>query len=175
MLIMSTTLHMKFFEGLRRRSNGERQSEQEKIEQLQEDIAANVAEGENAQRKFQYTQKFNDESQSDVHEQIRLEVERDLTKAMLEGARRRLDHLVRLAQHRIEVIEAEAALAKLKGQSPPPRPESVAQRETAAREEVKELESRFTNIVGQLEEIHARLSAREQRLRIEFGLSKDAS
>jgi len=89
-------------------------------------------------------------SEKRVLELEALMIKRDVIKAELDIARKYLSHFVQMVQERMKVIEAEARLARLKGQSPPEPPEDFEQQIPAARKEVEELESQLADIERQI-------------------------
>ncbi len=82
-----------------------------------------------------------------------LKIKRDIAKMEMNAAQRKLSHAIRMSEERVGVIEAEAKLAKLKGQESPMPPEDFEKEILTARGLVEETQSRLADIERQIAEV----------------------
>jgi len=82
-----------------------------------------------------------------------LKIKRDVVKMEVNATQRKLSHAIRMSEERVGVIEAEARLAKLKGQESPMPPEDFEKEILAARKEAGEVELRLADVERQIAEV----------------------
>lgn len=163
---------MAFFERARQREQERGDAVARSLEATRQQLRQAEAEGSRLERELQFTRACNAEQAPEQRNLIGLEMQQEVVKLKLDGASAHLAHLQRTKATDREFMKATIELARLKGEPVPVEQagDTAEMQRTGA--ERTELQRQYDELADKIGAIRARMNARAQELRREFGLAE---